>query len=238
MSRPSFRGLGTTIALGLTVLAAGAGAAFACTGIGELIDNGTRVIALETQIARTLASGQYAQPGALAQSAVCGFGAPSQIFRQWGDGASYSLAPQGDLASTSAWVLRGTTVAANHDPYTRGSSSLMIGSGGKATSPPMCISLSHPTFRLFARTTGLSSALTVSVLYENMQGSVVRMTLANLRAGSAWQPTIIIPFTVNAASTASAGGWTAVALEFRPTGLLAGQYWWIDGLYVDPYRRI
>jgi hypothetical protein len=219
------------------VAAIGAQAAAASTTPGQLNDISTQVTALQSQINKTLAGGQLATPGSLSANVNCSYDPASQVFLPWDDIAAYSLAPQGDFSDVSGWQLDKTTLAPAHDPWTPGSLSLRIPGNGQATSPAMCVNLANPTIRLFVDNEAfLNTDLKVSVLYENLQGNVTTLTLAKLRTGSAgWQPSITIPIGVNIASAASASGYAAVAFVFKPEGLAAGQYWAVDGLYVDPF---
>jgi len=216
----------------------GTGSAVAATSATQTLDTSGQVKNLIANIAKAVSAGQTARPGQLTQSATCGFGTPSQVFLPWSDSASYGLAPQGDLSSTSSWTLSNTTVAADHDSFTPGTNSLRIAGNGQATSPAMCVDLTTPTIRLFVKTTAPSSAdLKVSVLYEDLKGNVKSLDLAKLRAGASWQPSVSVPIIVNAASALSSSGWTAVAFVFKPEGTSTIQTWSIDNLYVDPYHK-
>ena len=203
----------------------------------QLNDITKQVASLQTQINKTTASGRTATPGTLTANADCSYGASSQVFAPWGDGATYALATQGDFSSTSGWQFANATLAASHDRWTPGSLSLRLPGNGQATTPPMCVDLTNPTVRFFIdNEAGVKTDLKVSVLYENMQGNIVTLTLAKLTTSSSgWQPSITIPIGVNIASTASANKYAAVAFQFKPEGLAAGQYWAIDNVYVDPF---
>jgi hypothetical protein len=79
------------------------------------------------------------------------------------------------------------------------------------------------------------SALKVTVIYEDTNGKMQHLTLARLRAGSNWAPTITIPIAVNVLSAANASGVTAVAFDFKAEGLQKNETLSLDGLYVDPF---
>jgi hypothetical protein len=77
-----------------------------------------------------------------------------------GDLADYALAPGGNFESGAAgWLLTGgaAAVAGNETVYVGAPtdrSSLALPSGSTATSSPMCIDGTYPSFRIFARNTG------------------------------------------------------------------------------------
>jgi hypothetical protein len=207
----------------------------------QLVDTSHQVADIQKKIAQLQSKDQLARTGALTASAAatggCGFQAPAQIFAPWGDLANYALAPQGNLANTSNWSLKNTTVAADHDPFTAGINSLLLTNGSEAVTPAMCVNLSNPTIRLFLKNTAGTgkSDLLVSVLYEDTNGHMQHLPIAKLRAGSDWTPTISIPIAVNILSAANASGVTAVAFDFKPEGLQKNESYSLDGVYVDPF---
>jgi hypothetical protein len=225
------------VATSILALALAAVAVQAAVADGQLNNISAQVTALQTQVNKVTTSGKTATPGTLSANADCTYGPSSQVFLPWSDGATYALAPQGDFSDTSGWQLDNATLATSHDPFAPGSLSLRIPGNGQATTPAMCVDLTNPTIRLFVDNhAGLNTDLKVNVLYENMQGNIVTLTLAKLKVTSAgWQPSITIPIGVNIASTASASGYAAVAFQFKPEGLAAGQFWAIDNVYVDPF---
>ena len=107
----------------------------------QLIDTSHQVTDIQKQIAQMQAKGQAARSGKLAAAATCGFQNASQVFAPWGDLAGYALAPQGDLATTSGWTFKHTTLAADHDPFTPATSSLAVRPGRlRGRSAPPCAS--------------------------------------------------------------------------------------------------
>ena len=208
-----------------------------------LLDTSHQIADIQKKIADLQAKGQVAKTGIVTAAAAagsgCGFQAASQVFAPWGDLADYALAPQGDISTTSNWLLLHTSVAADHDPFTTGSNSLLLNqTDAEAFSPAMCVDLTNPTIRLFLKDTAGTgkSDLLVSVIYEDTKGKMQRLPLAKLRAGSDWAPTITIPIAVNILSAANANGVTAVAFDFKAEGLQKNESYSLDGLYVDPYR--
>lgn len=231
--------------LALAALGVAAGLATATTSLAgwggnpRPIDSGHQLSSLQTRMAKLTARGQTAKTGALSVLADCGYGASSQIFQSWGDGADYSLAPGGGLASGDGWTLRNASVQSAHDPYSAAAGSIEL-SGGDPTaeSPVTCVNLQYPTFRFFVSHAGPSSASTLEayVVYEGLDGNAHTLTLARLTAGQDWQPSPIVPIGVNALSAVSAWGWTPISFGFRAVGLLPGESYSVDGLYVDPWR--
>jgi hypothetical protein len=231
-------------ALALTALAVAA-AAFAGIGTavaaddGQLVDISHQVAAMQKKLDDMASKGRTARSGKLAQLADCGFGEPSQVFAPWGDDADYSVAPQGDLSSTSAWSLKNVDVAAAHDPFTAGTNSLVFTKGdSQAVTPVMCVTQDNPTLRVFVADLGGNGKahLDVTVLYEDLGGATHELNLARLKVDDAWQPSVVIPIGVNMLSAASTSGWTPVAFSFKVHGLQKDETFVLDGVYVDPYR--
>jgi hypothetical protein len=160
------------------------------------------------------------------------------VFAPWGDGASYALAPQGDLSATDGWTLsKQTSVVAGADPFSGATRSLQLAKGAEAATPAMCVNLDNPTIRFFVRDVGGNgkSNLKVDVLYEDFGGHVKHMTIAKLKAGSDWQPSVILPIYMNMLALASPSGLTAVAFKFKAEGLQKDETLAISSLYVDPF---
>jgi len=205
----------------------------------QLIDTSKQISQLQKKMADLLAKGGVARSGKLSLDADCG-SVPdsSQVFGQWGDTASYALAPQGDLSATDGWTFKNTSLSSDHDPFTPGGTSLVFANGGpQAVSPVMCVNLDNPTIRFFARDLcgNGKSALKITVLYEDLNGKTQHLDLAKVRASSDWGPSIAIPIGVNFLSTASANGVTVVAFQFKAEGLQKGETLELDSLYVDPF---
>lgn len=217
----------------------GIGTAAADTGDGQLVDISHQVGDMQKKLDDFTARGRSAKTGKLSELADCGFGEPSQVFAPWGDYADYSLAPQGDLSSTSGWAFKNVDVADEHDPFTAGSNSLAFTKGdSQAVTPVMCVSLDNPTLRVFLADRGGNGRahLEVKVLYEDLGGGVHDLTLARLKVDDSWQPSVVIPIGVNLLSAASPNGWTPVAFSFKVRGLQKGETFVLDGVYVDPWR--
>jgi hypothetical protein len=205
---------------------------------GQLVDISHQVSDLQKKLDELRAKGQAAKTGKLADAADCSFGAPGQVFLPWGDPADYSLVPQGDLSDTSGWSLKNVGIAPDHDPFTPGSTSLLLARGdSEAVTPVMCVSLDNPTLRLFLADRGGNGKanLQVKIIYEGLDGHVRNLPVANLRVDDQWQPSVVIPIGVNLLAAASANGWTPVAFDFKVHGLQKDETFALDGVYVDPW---
>ena len=205
----------------------------------EIVDVSKQVSDIEKKLDDLRERGRWARPGDLLESADCGYGEPSTFFEPWGDGATYMLAPQGDLSQTDGWTLdKDAEVDSSSDPFSGSSRSLRFRKGAEAATPARCVNLDHPTIRFFVRDDGGNekSHLRVEVLYEDFGGGVKHMTVARVRAGSTWRPSVIIPMYVNVLALASQSGVTAVAFRFKAEGLQKGETVSISSLYVDPFK--
>ena len=156
-----------------------------------------------------------------------------QPFEPWGDSAHYTLLPDGDLTAGGAgWQLDGAEVVDDNEPWNvHGSSApaaLRLSTGDSATTPPVCVSLQHPTMRFFVRDAGgILGALTVEVVLGNGVALPIGV-LTGLLEGSQWSPSPILPIVANLFDD-------EVRFRFTATGL--GSAWVIDDVYVDPYKK-
>jgi hypothetical protein len=204
----------------------------------QLLDVTKQVTDIQKKMNDLIAHGRWARAGKLLSGADCGYGTPSSVFAAWGDGASYALAPEGDLAPSDGWTLnKQAFVAAGADPFSGAAHSLQLAKGAEAATPAMCVNLDNPTIRFFVRDVGGNgkSNLKVDVLYEDLDGHVKHLTIARLKAGSEWQPSVILPMYVNMLALASPNGLTAVAFKFKAEGLQKDETLSISSLYVDPF---
>lgn len=173
--------------------------------------------------------------------AACSYSGAEPVFAPWGDQRNYVLAPDGGFeAGGSGWKLNGgaTVVAGNESFYLNDaadSKSLALPAGSSAASPPVCMSIDTPSFRLFARNTGdPSSRLRVEAVYK-LLGLVRTKTAGTLVAGEAWAPSQSVS-TVLTLSTI-VGVLLPSAIEIRLTPLDAKGQWQVDDVYIDPFRR-
>jgi hypothetical protein len=207
---------------------------------GQLLDVSKQVAGIEEKINDLLADGRWARAGKLLAAADCDYGDPAPFFAPWGDAATYMLAPQGDLSETDGWTLnKHASVAYTADPFSGAGQSLQLAKGAEAATPAMCVNLDHPTIRFFARDVGGNgkAQLKVDVLYEDFGGNVKHLTIAKLKAGSEWRPSVILPMHMNMLALASPSGLTAVAFRFKAEGLQKDETLSISSVYVDPFRN-
>jgi hypothetical protein len=156
-------------------------------------------------------------------------------FLPWLDPLNYVLVENGSLESSAGWTLTGgARLVSGNEPWRVNSKadsrSLYLPSGSSATSPPMCVTLFHPTLRFFAMNSGL---LTTS-LRVDMTTDVLGLKLTlpiGLVVGRSWQPTL--PFVALESLASPVIG--TVQFRFTPMGPLSG--WRIDDVYVDPFKQ-
>jgi hypothetical protein len=172
---------------------------------------------------------------------ACSYSGAERVFSPWGDQQNYVLAPDGGFeAGASGWSLNGSAkvVAGNESYYLNDagdSKSLAIPAAGSAASPPVCMALDTPSFRLMARNTGApSSRLRVEAVY-NLLGLVRTKVVSNLTAGPSWAPTQSVS-TVLGLSTI-VGTLIPSAIQIRITPLDSTGNWQVDDLYIDPFSR-
>jgi hypothetical protein len=205
---------------------------------GQLLDVTKQVGSIETKMNQLIAHGQAVRAGKLSAAADCGAAPSTQVFLPWGDAANYTLAPGGDLSSTDGWSLnKQAIVTSGADPFSGAQQSLQLTKGAEAATPAMCVNLDNPTIRFFTRDQGGNGKanLKVDVLYEDFDGHVKHLTVAKLKAGETWAPSMVVPMYMNMLAQASATGMTAVAFKFKAEGLQKNETLSISSLYVDPY---
>jgi len=176
-----------------------------------------------------------------AAAQACDYTGAEQVFKPWGDQHSYVLAPDGGFeAGGQGWALAGgaTTVAGSESLYLNDpgdSRSLALPAGSSATSPPICMSLDTPIFRLVARNSGNPAAeLRVEARYS-LLGLLRTKTVSTVRSGSAWAPSQQMS-TVLSLSTI-VGTVIPAAIQIRITPIGSGGQWQVDDLYIDPFAR-
>lgn len=171
---------------------------------------------------------------------ACNYTGAGQVFSQWGDQHSYVLAPDGGFeAGGQGWYLGGAKVVAENEPFHLNgggdSHSLALAPGSTAVSPPICMSLDTPSFRLVARNSGdTSSGLRVEATYV-LLGLVHTKTVSTVYGGSSWAPSQQMS-TVLSLSTII-GTLIPSSIQIRITPLGSGGQWQVDDLYIDPFAR-
>jgi hypothetical protein len=188
----------------------------------------------------TLAAAAPANAGLLVASAKnCEAQPASQVFLRWLDPLRYEQAPGGNAESALGWTLSGgARIVSGNEPWKVGGSgdskSLQLPRGSRATTGVMCVGISHPVMRFFAkRTSGwLLDSLKVDVLFEGAGGQVASLPVGLVLAGGQWQPTLPYPVLASLLPLLP-GEMTPVQFRFTPLG---GGTWQIDDVYVDPWR--
>lgn len=171
----------------------------------------------------------------------CGY-EPTQPFLRFLDPLPYVLAPGADFESGAAgWRLSGGAhVATGNEPWSAGSSSLLLPPGSSATSPPMCMGLVLPIVRFFSTGGAALSYMQVDALYMDAGGNQRSVTLLPVGLPSrSWIPNLPMLQLGGAIDALSLNGLTTdISLRFTPRGLLFGSGTWrIDDVYVDPWKN-
>ena len=142
-------------------------------------------------------------------------------------------APAGWSLSGGAKVVAGNESYYLNSPADR--RSLALPAGSSAGSPPVCMAIDTPTFRMVARNTGdPSSQLRVTASYK-LLGLLRTQTLGTVTAGSAWVPTA--PQSTVLTLATIIGTLIPSAIEIRVTPLDSKGNWQVDDLYIDPFAR-
>lgn len=172
---------------------------------------------------------------------ACNYTGAEQVFKPWGDQRSYVLAPDGGFeAGGQGWYLGGgaKTVTGNeafHLNDAADSRSLSLPAGSTAVSPPICMSIDTPIFRLVARNSGdPSSGLKVEATYV-LLGLVRTKTVSTVYGNSSWAPSQQLS-TVLSLSTV-VGTVIPSAIQIRVTPVGSGGNWQVDDVYIDPFAR-
>lgn len=162
-----------------------------------------------------------------------------QPFTPWTDYMHYTPAPGATAENTSGWNLAGDArIEQGNEPwYVAGDNDtkhLTIPAGSSATTDTMCVGVEYPTLRFFARSqnTGLLSSLRVDVTFETSLGLTATLPIGTVLPSGAW--TVTPPYLVVAnLLPLLPGDLTPIRFTFTPQG--SGS-WWVDDVFVDPYR--
>jgi hypothetical protein len=172
---------------------------------------------------------------------ACSSTGAATVFHSWNDQRDYVLAPEGGFeAGGQGWTLEhGAKVVAGNESFNLHSSSdrdaLSLPAGSSAGSPPVCMAIDTPVFRMMARNTGdPSSKLLVTANYR-LLGLLHTQTVATVTAGSQWTPTE--PQSTVLTLSTIVGTLIPSSIEIRVTPLDKKGNWQIDDLYVDPFAR-
>jgi len=176
-----------------------------------------------------------AAPAARSGGVACPDQTVSRPFLRWLDPASYVLLQNGSLEKTTGWSLSGgARLVTGSESFsvnsTKDRMSLSLPAGSSATSPPMCITLLHPTLRFFALNGGNPTSVLQVDAVVKLLGLRLTLPVGLLVAGSDWQPTLPLPFLTNLVAPVS----STVSFRFAPVG--PGGGWRVDDVYLDPYK--
>jgi hypothetical protein len=172
--------------------------------------------------------------------AACPSSPASKPFAQYGDNATYELAPGGAFeAGAPGWTLSKAAVVSDNESQnlTGHSHSLAIEPNGSAVSPHVCVSSQYPSFRFFARqlSGGSNASLKVSVRWLSLLGLTVNTSAGAVASGSAWGPS---PVMKTDGSLPLVGGVVGIlTLEVSLVFQASGGSFAIDDVYIDPYSR-
>jgi hypothetical protein len=161
-------------------------------------------------------------------------------FTPWLDLGRYvPVHDSGFESGADGWTGTGATAVTGNEPWrvrAAGDSHSLTIDGGRATTPPMCVGVAHPTLRFFARNAGSpTGTLAVSVLFKTTLGTSHELPIGAVATpGERWAPTLPMPVVANLL-TLLPGERTTVRFRFRALGL--GSAWGIDDVYVDPYSK-
>jgi hypothetical protein len=107
----------------------------------------------------------------------------SQPFLAYGDSHFYTLAPGGEFNSASeGWTLSGgaSLIGATRPEGVKGDD-LNLPKGGKAVSPPMCVTLSYPSARAWVNGSG-TNGVAVSVSYAGTVSAISPQEVGVIKA--------------------------------------------------------
>jgi len=176
-----------------------------------------------------------------AAAQACSYTGAEQVFSPWGDQHSYVLATDGGFeAGGQGWGLSGgaTTATGNESFFLNDASdsrALSLPAGSSAVSPPVCMSLDTPIFRLVARNTGnASSGLRVEAVYP-LLGLLRTKTVSTVYGSSTWAPSQQMSTVLTLSTVVGTLVPSAVQIRITPVG--SGGNWQVDDLYIDPFAR-
>jgi hypothetical protein len=175
-----------------------------------------------------------------AAQAACPTTQTTKAFQAFGDSANYSLAPSGAFeAGSTGWALGGASVIAGSESYkvhgSADSRSMEVTATGTAVSPVICVDVTRPSFRFFAkRTSGTWGNLAARLRWKDSSGNTNETTVGTVGSGTSWTATA--PMSLSSVLPLwNANQTLSVQLVFDPEDF--GGNWAIDDVYVDPYGR-
>ena len=165
----------------------------------------------------------------------CSYPAATEVFSPWKDQGHYELAPEGSLeGGGTGWTLSGGAglVQANEDHFLNGAedhTALELPFGASATSPPVCVDETTPSFRVMTENLGGKGAkLHVTVTYELAKGPKTQQSDPP-PADKGWEPTPPLQLQTDGEAERVA------RITFTAKDPKADYL--VDDLYVDPFAR-
>jgi hypothetical protein len=169
------------------------------------------------------------------QPSNCSYQNVAKVFSPWGDQNPYELAPDGGFEGGGAgWTLSNgaTLVQTNEDRFLNGAAdhtAVLLPYGASATSPPICVDETTPSFRVMTRNIGEKGAkLHVTINYAIAGGTKVQQT-DSPPADKGWAPSPPLQLQTDGEAERVARI-TFTSVERKAEYL-------VDDLYVDPFAR-
>ena len=186
--------------------------------------------------AAVMATYSFAAYSASAQAA-CSYPDAEQVFAPWKDKGWYQLAPDGGLAEGgNGWTLEdGAELVADPDARShegaQEETAVSLPFGASATSPPVCVDETTPSFRVMIRNMGDKGAkLRVTVTYEGTSKPVkAKNNDVHSDTNDNWMPSPPLKLETDKE------GERVARITF--TGKDPKSDYLIDDLYVDPFAR-
>jgi hypothetical protein len=158
----------------------------------------------------------------------------SQPFSDLKDNRHYVLAPGGDFSSPTGagWqFFGGAHIANDTTPNGNAGGTLEMPSGSSAVSPVMCVDMTYPTARLWARTLGGDGDVSISVSYAGTKTELAPQEVGHVKGDrQRWKLSGDVQIKPQLAGKAD--GWRKVAFVLEAGGK-TGQFQ-VDDFYVDP----
>jgi hypothetical protein len=175
---------------------------------------------------------------ALASACTLSSAPSSQVFAKYGDSNEYQLAPNGIFAgaSTAGWSLLNARMSPFGPGLVSGDGhSVVIGAGGRLTTPTMCVGTTTPTVRFMTRHMSFSTGgvLFAYVRWQDWAGNLHDTYLGWTGGSSTWTPSV--PVNVSALPLWESGSTLQIRLELVPA--VGFGAWAVDDFFLDPYSR-
>jgi hypothetical protein len=200
---------------------------------GSLAATLTLVAALASTSPALADEGTIAQTTAASQQ-ECQAPVVSQPFSTFNDNRHYVLAPGGDFSDPSGagWQFSGgARIVEDTRPDGTTGGSLYMPSGSAAVSPVMCVDMTYPTARLWARTLAGDGDVTFSVSYAATKTELRPQSVGHVKGDrKGWKLSGDVHIKPELAGKDE--GWRKVAFVLTAGGK-TGEFQ-LDGIYVDP----